>query len=123
MKKLSLLTILSVLILVIATACAKQVFNGSSTSNDTQFIMDYSVLNCTKTHEIILEKDASINVTIENKSGRVDIFVEDADGKKIYKGDDATSGKFLLKIPKTSTYKFSVTGSKAKGSVSFKVAD
>jgi len=113
--------ILCVLILIIATGCGKQTFNGSSTGNDEQFVLDYSVLNCTKTHDIKLEKGATINVIIENKSGRVDVFVEDVDGEKIYKGDDASSGKFSLEIPKTSTYKFSVTGTNAKGNISFKV--
>lgn len=69
-----------------------------------------------------LKEGANINVIIENKSGRVDILVSNADGKVIYKGDDAASGKFSLKIPKTGIYKFSVNGSKVKGSVSFKVA-
>jgi hypothetical protein len=122
MKKLSLFMILSVLILILATACNKQVFNGSRTSNDAQFILQYSILNSTKTHEIKLEKGSIINVIIESKSGSVDVFVEDAEGEKIYKGDDTASGKFSLEIPKTSTYKFSVTGKNAKGSVSFKTA-
>lgn len=45
------------------------------------------------------------------------------DGQEIYRGDNASSGKFSLKIPKTGTYKFAVTGSKAKSGVSFKVAE
>lgn len=121
MKKFSLIIILSMIILVIVTGCSKQVFNGNRTSNDTQFIMDYSILNRTEKHEMKLEAGVFVDVIIENKSGRVDILVADANGKEIYKGDNASSGKFSFKIPKTDTYKFSVTGSKAKGSVSFKV--
>ena len=123
MKKLSLSMILCLFILVLTTACTKQVFDGSRSSNDKQFILDYSVMNCTKTQDMKLEEGTTVNVIIENNSGRVDIFVEDAHGEKIYKGDDADSGEFSLKIPKTDTYTFSVTGSNAKGSVSFKVAD
>ncbi|MBU3130543.1 PPC domain-containing protein [Clostridium tagluense] len=124
MKKLYLLMILSVLIFLIGTTgCRKQVFSGSSTGNETQFLMEYSILNCTKTHDIKLEKGTTINVVIENKSGNLDIFVSDSNGEKIYKGDNATSGNFSLEVPKTDTYKFSVKGSNAKGSVSFKVAD
>lgn len=123
MKKLSLLMILSVLILLIATGCRKQVFVGSSTGNDVQYIIDFSVLNSTKTHEIKLEKGTTINVIIEKKSGKLDILVSDSNGEKIYKSDNANSAKFSLVMPKTDLYKFSVTGSNAKGSVSFKVAD
>jgi hypothetical protein len=124
MKKLFLSMILSVLLmLVIFTACSKQVFDGSCTGNDEQFVVDYSVLNCTKTHEIKLEKGATINVIVESKSGRVDILVVDENGEEIYKGDNASSGKFLIDILKTGLYKFSVTGSNAKGSVNFRVAN
>lgn len=123
MKKLSILMILSMLILVIATGCSKQVFDGNRTSNDAQFVMEYSILNCTKTHEIKLEKGAIINVIIESNSGRVDILVEEVNGEEIYKGANATSNEFSLNVDKTGTYMFTVTGNNAKGSVSFKIAD
>ena len=124
MKKFSLLMILSVLILLITTTgCKKEAFTGSSTANETQFLMDYSILNCTKTHDIKLEKGTTVNVVIANKSGNLDVFVSDSNGEKVYKGDNATVGNFSLEVPKTDTYKFSVKGSNAKGSVSFKVAD
>lgn len=122
MRKCSLLMILIVLTLLIATGCRKQVFIGSSTGNSAKFKLDYSILNSTKTHEIKLKKEATINVIIENKSGELDILVSDSNGEKIYKGDNVTSGKFSIEIPKTDTYKFSVAGSNAKGSVSFTLA-
>lgn len=44
MKKFSLLMILSVLILLITTTgCRKQDFSGSITSDETQFLMNYSI--------------------------------------------------------------------------------
>jgi hypothetical protein len=122
MKKLSLLILISVLTLLIASGCSKQVFNGNRTSNDSQFVMDYTVLSRTETHNMKLEKDTVVNVVIENKSGRLDIVVADAGGREIYKSNNAISGNFSIQIPRSDTYKFSVTGNKAKGSVSFKVA-
>lgn len=115
--------ILSMFVLLIFTGCGKQVFDGNRTGNDVEFKLDYSILNCTKTHDMKLEKGAVINVIIENTSGYLDILITDSNGEKMYKGDDAASGKFSIEIPKTDTYKFSVTGSNAKGSVSFKVAN
>lgn len=109
--------------LITTTGCRRQVFSGISTGNEKQLVLEYSILNSTKTHDIKLEKGAIINVVIENKSGNLDIFVSDSNDEKIYKGDNVTSGKFSIKVPKTDTYKFSVKGSNAKGSVSFKVAD
>jgi hypothetical protein len=70
-----------------------------------------------------LEEGTIINVTIENKSGQLDIVVAGTSGQEIYKGNNAVSGNFTVQIPKTDTYKFSITGRKAKGSVSFIAAD
>lgn len=123
MKKRFKLIIISILLLIIATGCGKQVFNGNRTSNDVQFIMDFSVLNKTETHEMSLEEGTTVNVDIEKISGRIDILVEDIDGNKIYRGDNADSNQFSFDIPKSSTYIFSITGKKAKGSVSFKVSE
>lgn len=118
MKKFSLLIILCVLVLA-ATGCHKQTFDGSRISNDKQFILNYSILNKTITHEMKLKQGTIIDVNIEDKSGRVDILVKNDDDKEIYRGDDASSGIFSIEIPEAGTYKFSVTGSKAKGGVSF----
>lgn len=43
-------------------------------SNDTQFTMDYSILNKTETHKMKLKEGGNIDVIIENKSGRIDIL-------------------------------------------------
>lgn len=118
-KKLSIVMIFSIFILF--TGCAKQTFNGSSTGNDEQFLIDYSIMNCTKTNDMKLEKGAKINVVIDNKSGKLDILIANSTGEKIYKGDAATSGKFIVEVPKDDIYRISVTGENAKGYVSFKV--
>jgi hypothetical protein len=121
MKKLCIL-ITSVILLLAAAACSVQTFSGSVTGNDDQFALNFSMLNTNKSHEINLKEDATINVDISKESGRLDILVTDAAGETVYKGDDASSGSFSFEIPKTDTYKFTVTGKKAKGSVSFLVA-
>lgn len=121
MKKFSLLIILVILILTVATGCSKQVFDGSRTGNDEQFIMDYSVLNTTETHEMELKQGMIIKVNIESISGHVDILVTGDDGVEIIGSGNDSSSNFSFEIPKTGTYTFSVTGNKAKGSVSFKI--
>lgn len=123
LKKPLIVTLLIFFILIITGCGNEPVFNGSRTSNDVQFIMDYSILNDTMTHEMKLKEGTNVNVIIENESGRLDILVKNVDGQEIYRGDNASSGEFSLKIPKTGSYQFSVTGSKAKGGVSFKVAE
>lgn len=123
MRKSNLIIGLAVLIFIFSMGCSKQVFDGNRSSNDKQFIMNYSVLNRTETHEMKLEEGTIVNVTIENKSGHLDIVVAGTSGREIYKGNNAVSGNFTVQIPKTDTYKFSITGTKAKGSVSFIATD
>jgi hypothetical protein len=122
MKKFIQVIIFCVIIFT-TTSCQKQIFDGSRTSDDKQFILDYSVLSKTITHEMKLEQGTVIDVSIEDTSGRVDILVTNEDDKKIYRGDNASSGNFSIEIPESKTYKFSVTGNKAKGSVSFIVEE
>ena len=121
MKIFAKIMTLSLLILTIAVGCSKQVFDGSVTGNDEQFLLDFSILNTTKTHDIKLEKGQNVDVVFEIESGKLEIFVEDTSGEKIYEGNTGTSGEFTLGIPKTDTYKISVTGRDAKGNISFKV--
>jgi hypothetical protein len=120
-KKFTIVMIISMSSLLILMGCGKQIFDGSSTGNDEQFIIDYSIMNCTKANDMKLEEGVKIDVVIENKSGHLDILIANSNGEKIYKGDDVTSGKFSIEMPETDTYKFSVTGKNAKGNVSFKV--
>lgn len=122
MKKLYLIIILSTFVVFIISGCGKHLFSGSITGNNEQFIIDYLVMNSTKTHEMKLEKGINIDTIIENKSGHLDILITNSNGEEIYRGDDVKSSKFSIEIPKTDTYNFSVTGNKAKGIISFKVA-
>lgn len=68
-----------------------------------------------------LQRGTTIKGIVESESGHVDILVEDAKGDEIYNNINAKSVECSLKITRTDTYKFSVSGSDAKGSVSFKV--
>jgi hypothetical protein len=122
MKKISLI-ILSILVFSIFIGCSRPSFNGSRTSNNKQFLMEYSVLNTTETSEMELKEGTIIDAEVESKGGRVNILVESINGGKIYTGENVGTGKFSLKIKKSDTYKFTVTGDNAKGSISFKVAD
>ncbi len=118
-----ILLLIIIILFTFFTGCDESTFDGTRTSNDSQFIVDYSLLNDTKTHEMSIEKDALIDVKIESESGRVDIIIADIEGNVIYKGNDADSGQFNITIPITNIYKFSVTGSNAKGSISFEVVE
>ena len=94
-------------------------FSGSKTGNDTQFLVDFQVLNTTVDKEMSLSIGDSIDTSIDIKEGKVDILVKNENGTIIYRGDDVQNGHFTLGINETDDYAFYITGYKAKGSVHF----
>ena len=118
MKKLGFTCILC-LSLVLLNACGNATFNGSSTGNDTQFIMEYSILNTSDHREMSLKTGDVIDTTIVSDAGSVDIQVENSAGDSIYSETDVPTSEFEIPISQDDTYTFTVTGHGAKGSVSF----
>ena len=123
MRKTHFLVFACVVLLAVAAGCQSQAFEGNRTAGENQFILDYSFLDKTETHTMDLMQGTDVNVKIESLSGRIDVVVSDAYGKELYRGNDASSGSFLLEIPETGAYTFSVTGSRAEGSVAFAVEE
>lgn len=123
MRKFSLLFIICLLVIMVLTSCRKQIFDGSRTSNDKQFILSYSVLSKTISHEMELAQGTKIDINIEDKSGHVDILITNNNNFEIYKYENASSGDYVFEILESDTYKFFVTGNKAEGGVSFIVEE
>lgn len=96
-----------------------QVFSGSKTSNDNQFLLDFDILNSTISSTMPLLEGEMVETSINIKKGDVDIFVENENGISAYRGNDVETSKFIIGIKETGTYTFSVKGSKAEGSVYF----
>ena len=106
------------LIILSLTACTSK-FDGSRTGNDSQFIMDFKVLDKTDSQLLELEQGDIIDVDIASDSGQLNIEVQKDNDEPIYKSENVPTSSFQIEIPESGTYKFSVTGEKAKGSVCF----
>ena len=109
--------------LTLLSACGNATFNGSSTGNDTQFIMEYSILNTSDHREMSLKTGDVIDTTIVREDGSVDIQVENSAGESIYSEKDVPTSEFEIVISQDDTYTFTVTGHSAKGGVSFIKSD
>ena len=105
--------------LVMLTACSSPKFNGSSTGNDNQFIMEYRILNTSDYRKMSLKSGDIIDAKVVSKSGSVSVEVKSSDGEVIYVGENIPTTNFDFEIPQDDTYTFTVTGHNAKGSVSF----
>lgn len=120
LKNISFILVLMILpIWLIGCRNDKSTFTGSKTGNDTQFLVDFDVLNSTVDSSMALSSGDKIDTTIDVENGKVDILVENENGTVIYRGDDVKNGNFSLDITESGNFIFYVTGYKAKGSVHF----
>ncbi|HAP21362.1 MAG TPA: hypothetical protein DCR27_08785 [Lachnospiraceae bacterium] len=97
-------------------------FDGSRTGNNNEFMMDYKVFNKTDSQDLIVEKGDTIHVEIIVEDGSLSFRIQREDEAPVYEGEDVFfSDEFDIDIEESGTYTVSVTGEKAKGSVSFTV--
>lgn len=94
-------------------------FQGTESSNNSQYILDFDILNVTKSHDILLFEGDVVDVKIIKEDGEFDVSLQDSGNNYIYKGDNASSSEFSLNISSTDTYHIKVTGREAHGYVSF----
>ena len=102
------------------TGCGKPSdFEGSRTSNATGFWMEYAILDREETADLSMEAGEQLQVSITHTAGDADVTVGRVGEEPIYKGAGQTNADFVLIIPEKGTYRISVTGHHAKGSVFF----
>ena len=118
-KTINLAAILMAICLLLSGCGGKSTFDGSRTSDETGFRMEYSILDKEESVELKLTEDDQIQVHISHITGNVDVIVGENGEEPIYKGTEQENADFILTIPKTDCYHISVIGHRAKGEVSF----
>ncbi len=107
-------------ILALLTGCGSgSVFDGSRTSDGSGFRMEYSVLDREEGADLDLTAGDRLRVSLENTQGTVDVIVGLTGKEPVYRGMGQQNAAFILEIAETGSYHISVTGHRAKGSVSF----
>ena len=118
MKKI-ILIVCTLVFLISLTACGTE-FDGSRTGNDSEFIMEYSVLNTTDAQDLTIEAGDTISAKIVVDKGSLSIKIQKDGEEPIYESNEiSTSNEVDVEIDESGTYTVEVTGKKAKGSVSF----
>ena len=97
----------------------KSVFDGSRTSDETGFRMEYRMLDREETADLQLNEGDRLAVKISHMKGRADVTVGISGSQPVYRGTEQTDAEFTLIIPETGIYHISVTGHQAEGMVSF----
>ena len=117
--KQAISAILLVMCLLFAGCEGKSTFDGSRTSGETEFRMEYSILNKEESAELKLAEGDQLLVSISHTTGNVDVIVGRNGEEPIYKGTGQENADFVLTIPQTGAYQISVRGHRAKGEISF----
>ena len=118
MKKI-ILIVCTLVFLISLTACGTK-FDGSRTGNDSEFIMEYNVLNTTDAQDLTIEAGDTISAKVVVDKGSLSIKIQKDEEEPIYASNGiSTSNEFDVEIDESGTYTVEVTGKKAKGSVSF----
>ena len=101
------------------SGCSAPTFNGSRTGNDSQFLMEYTVLNTTDGQALSLEAGDTLDVAVVSTSGTVSVSIQKDGEPPLYAQENVPTGQFSLEIPEDGAYNITVTGEQARGSVSF----
>lgn len=117
--KEAITAILLAICLLLSGCGGKATFDGSKTSDETGFRMEYSILDKEESAELELTEGNQIQVHISHTAGNVDVIVGQNSEDPIYKGTGQENADFILTVPKTGCYHISVAGHRAKGEISF----
>ena len=118
-KTINLAAILMAICLLLSGCGGKSTFDGSRTSDETGFRMEYRILDKEESAELKLAEGDQIQVHILHTAGNVDVIVGQNGEEPIYKGTVQENADFILTVPETGCYHISVTGHRAKGEISF----
>lgn len=101
------------------SACGTK-YDGSRTGNESQFIMEYNILNTTDSQNLTLESGDRVSARIVVDSGKLSIRIQKDNDEPVYECEEiSASDNFDFHIQKSGVYTFTVTGEKAKGSIQF----
>ena len=117
--KKAVTAILLAICLLLSGCGEKSTFDGSRTSDETGFRMEYIILDKEESAEMKLTEGDQIQVHISHIAGNVDVIFGQNGEEPIYKGTGQENADFILTIPKSGSYQISVTGHRAKGEISF----
>ena len=84
--------------------------------------MNYKIFNTTDSQDLIVEEGDTIHAEIIVEGGSLSFRIQKDDEVPVYESKDVSlSDEFDVKIEESGTYVVTVTGEKAKGSISFTV--
>jgi PBP1b-binding outer membrane lipoprotein LpoB len=88
--------------------------NENNTS--TSLSMTYQKFDGIKTATFQTEDNAAVSVEMVSEEGKLNLSIEDMNGKSYYQGKDIPTSSFVVNLDKAGKYKVTVEGEKHTGS-------
>lgn len=105
-------------LLVLLAGCTAATFEGVAVTDENGFAMVYTIFNRQEQAVMHLEAGDALQVGIAHSDGNIDLMVGLAGETPIYQGAGLDNAAFTLNIHQAGDYTITVTGHRAKGSIS-----
>lgn len=99
------------------TACGGVQGAVSEQGDEKAYSIDFTALNTAKAHELLLEKNDTLQVEITHNRGNIKLAIQGKDGHEAYAGNRLLSSVFTVGIPESGKYTVTVAGENSDGSV------
>ena len=119
LKQAACVYMLAAMLFLLSGCGTGSVFDGSSVSDASGFLMDYRILNREESADLTLTEGDRLLVSLSHTEGTVDVTVGMEGQEPIYRGNGQQNAEFVLEIAETGNYHISVSGHQAKGNIAF----
>lgn len=119
MKKRRLIPLLALLLLL--TACQPVAFDGTLVKDEDTYALNFQTFHSTDSHTFALSEGDRIQVEIAREAGDIAVTIQKDGDTPVYQGTSPSLSTFQVGIKKGGTYRVTVTGTHARGNVSFHV--
>lgn len=111
---------LNITMIFLLTGCGQATFHGSRVANEDEFLLEYTMFNTTYEHNIDMQKEQVFEVVVDSIKGEISLQIGKEGEKPVYTGNELSSCSFQVKVKDSGTYRISVSGEGAAGSVQVK---
>lgn len=99
--------------------CTCERFDGNVTADENGVLLEYAVLDCSKSFTLTLNAGDALRVTSEQSRGSANITIGIPNKEPVYEGHEIKDFEFVLNITESGEYVITVTAHRASGKISF----
>ncbi len=118
----AVIALIAVAWILIFTRQPETQFDVDRISDPGRFAMQFERMNMTDSETVSLAEGDALRVSWQIESGQIDVVIGMEGEEAVYRANDRSAGNeadFYVEIPKTGSYKITVSAWEAKGRIEF----